>query len=344
MAAPQLENPNRQMSSRDQLRQQFQDMLRGRSTEVTALLPGTFGTDEERRSAVARFLRQLMMAIDRNSALLDCSPSSFWSSALAIAACGLDPSGNGGEAAIVPFKGVATPMVMARGYIVMAIRSGAAKAVDHGVVCEGDDFEYELGSSAHIRHRPALRNRGEPVAAWCIAVLPTGERVYEVMGWDEVMDIRARSRSADKGPWVTDPMEMGRKTVLRRIMKRLPWNSDDLMDRLVGIQRVEDDAFGLPELRQTAELAATKPGLAGLREVAERSKPQALESSSPQDVSNLAEEPQPQATPVPVASTPKSVAAPAMAGQTCPRCSAPVKPEHVADVLRLKSCPECAKR
>lgn len=345
MATQEIQQRTEQrLSPRDQARFALTDMLRGRSNEVLQLLPGTFGSDVEKKEAVARFLRQLIMATDKNLALLDCSPASFFSAALALAACGLDPSGNNGESAIVPFKGVATPMVMARGYVMMAIRSGAAKAIDHGVVCEGDQFDYELGTNAYIRHRPALNNRGEAVAVWCFAVLPTGEKIFEVMGWDEVEAIRARSRSANNGPWVTDPLEMGRKTVLRRIMKRIPWNSDDLMDRLVSVQKAEDGAFGLPDLKP-ADSAPQRSGLAGLRDLASKDAAPALSHQPAQDASKLADGSNPQAEPVRVASTPQSVAAPAkQAGPTCPRCKNPVEPQIADEVLRLGNCPACAPK
>jgi recombination protein RecT len=220
-----------------------------RKHELTALLPGTFGSQEARKEAVARFCRQLLTACERSPALLDpdkCQPDSFWLAALNIAALGLDPSGASGEAAIVPFKGRATPMVMVRGYIVLALRSGAAKAIEHQVVCAADQFDYEFGTSPYIRHKPALADRGPPVAVWAIATLPSGERVFEIMGWSAIEAIRARSRAATDGPWVTDPLEMGRKTVVRRIAKRLPWNAaDDMIERMLTVQRADDDAFGI---------------------------------------------------------------------------------------------------
>jgi phage RecT family recombinase len=313
---------------------------------VTQLLPGTYGTKEAKGEAVARFCRQLMTAVDRNPTLLDCNRNSFWIAGLAIAGVGLDPSGTTGEAAIVPFKGVATPMIMARGYVVLAIRSGAAKKIEHGVVCEGDQFDYEQGSNAYVRHRIALGNRGAPIAVWAIAVLPTGESVTEIMNWEEVNAIRLRSRSADKGPWSTDPLEMGRKTVLRRIMKRLPWNADDLMGQLIEVQKVEDNTFGLGDLDRKPDAlpAPAKAGLAGLRDMAARDV-QALGHEQPQDVSKLATPAQPQAEPVRVASTPASAAAsPKVAGPTCPRCRSAVDPMIADEVERMGNCPACANR
>ncbi len=328
------------------IRSEFAAMVSTRGGELRQLLPGANGDTKERNDALAKFQRQLMTAIDKNPALLDCSPRSFWLASLNIAALGLDPSGNNGEAAIVPFKGVATPMIMARGYVVLAIRSGAAKAIEHNAVCENDLFDYELGSNAYVRHKPALRDRGELIAVWAIATLPTGEKVYEVIGWDEVAAIRARSRSANNGPWVTDPAEMGRKTVLRRIMKRLPWSDDDMMGTLVTVQKDEDAAFGLPELRQSEPVAPPKAGLSGLRDLAAREQQPApaLAQETVQDVSKLAQGGNPQGEPVPVASTPQGARRAATAGHSCPRCGAGVEAAIADEVMKLGNCPACAKR
>lgn len=245
-----------------------ESLLRSRGNMLAQLIPGVVGNADAKKEATARFMRQVMTACQKNSALLDAHPESLWLAACNVAATGLDPSGQTGEAALVPYKGTVTPIIMSRGYIVLALRSGAARAIEHNVVCEGDVFDYEFGSAPFLRHKPALVNRGKPVAVWAIATLASGEKVYEVMGWGEVEAIRARSKSAERGPWATDPLEMGRKTVLRRIAKRLPWNStDNLVEKMLEIQAADDATFGLDDERSEIKPAGeTKGGVAGLKD------------------------------------------------------------------------------
>ncbi len=310
-----------------------ESLLRSRGGELMQLLPGTFADATARKEVAARFMRQVMTACQKNTTLLAAHPESLWLAAANLAAAGLDPSGQTGEAALVPFKGMVTPIIMSRGYVILALRSGAARAIEHNVVCEGDVFDYEFGSSPFLRHKPALSKRGDPIAVWAIATLASGEKLYEVMGWDAVEAIRERSKSKDSGPWVTDTMEMGRKTVLRRIAKRLPWNStDNMVEKMLDIQAADDATFGLDDERtaiQPSPQPAAGKGMDGLRaKVMPKAPSIPVESSEAEGAPTHAagQEPQAVVKPAPVAS-----------GPVCPGCG-----KSGGEIDRvLKSCSNC---
>jgi recombination protein RecT len=57
---------------------------------------------------------------------------------------------------------------------------------------------------------------------YAVAKLKDGGVQFDVMSRAEVDGIRARSKSADNGPWVTDYAAMALKTVVRRLFKFLP--------------------------------------------------------------------------------------------------------------------------
>lgn len=315
-------------------------MAKERAREVMQLLPGTFADPKAKGEAVAKFCRQLMTACEKNPALLDADMGSLWLAALNLAATGLDVSGVTGEAALVPYKGRVTPMIMARGYIVLAMRSGGARAIEHNVVCERDVFDYEFGSAPYLRHKPALSQRGKPLAVWAIATLPTGEQVYEVMGWDEVEAIRSRSKASQNGPWATDPLEMGRKTVLRRIIKRVPFNSTDMMATLVNVQSAEDADFGI-ETEARREIAHTAPatlsvsvagsGMAALKERTGMKAPPAEPAPA-----SATEKPAGEAEP---ARAPSAPAAPPAGHAACPRCKRVQDPATID--RRQGNCAHC---
>jgi recombinational DNA repair protein RecT len=61
---------------------------------------------------------------------------------------------------------------------------------------------------------------------YMIARLKDGSVQTEVMTIEDVNRIRARSQSANDGPWATDYTEMARKTVLKRGCKYLPMSAE----------------------------------------------------------------------------------------------------------------------
>jgi recombination protein RecT len=64
------------------------------------------------------------------------------------------------------------------------------------------------------------------MGVYCVITLKGGERVLEVMTRDEIDRVRARSKAAQSGPWVTDFPMMCRKTVLRRVAHYIPKSSE----------------------------------------------------------------------------------------------------------------------
>src|SRR5690606_39225414 len=122
----------------------------------------------------------------------------------------------------------------------------AGISIDAQVVHENDEFEQTLGDDAAIRHKaPKLGTpRGKPLGVYAIARLPNGMVMREVMDHEQIEQVRAASRAAHGGPWKTWWTEKARKTVIRRLAKRLPiidphiaetiQRDDDLYDFAAG--------------------------------------------------------------------------------------------------------------
>src|SRR5690606_23274926 len=129
------------------------------------------------------------------------------------------------------------PMI---GGILKKIRnSGELLTIAAHVVYERDQFEYALGDDERIEHRPYLGDdRGKPIAVYAVAKTKDGGVYREVMTVGEVEAVRAVSRAKDKGPWIDWWTEMARKTVLRRLSKRLPMSTD-----LEELMRRDDDLY-----------------------------------------------------------------------------------------------------
>jgi recombination protein RecT len=96
------------------------------------------------------------------------------------------------------------------------------------VVYENDHFVVSYGFDEDVTHNPPPldKERGKPIGAYATAVLKDGSRLLEVMSLEEINKVRNVSRSKDRGPWVDWWSEMARKTVMRRLSKRLPMSTD----------------------------------------------------------------------------------------------------------------------
>ena len=178
---------------------------------------------------VQKFLRTTMTAVQMNPELLNCDRRSLLASCMKAAQDGLLVDGR--EAALVIFRTKSGPaaqyMPMIGGLLKKLRNSGELASISAHVAYDGDEFRYELGDEERIVHRPNLdSDRGKPIAAYAIARTKDGAVYREVMSREQIEQVRSVSRARDNGPWVQWWEEMARKTVLRRLMKRLPSSAD----------------------------------------------------------------------------------------------------------------------
>ncbi len=162
-----------------------------------------------------------MVAAAKNPDLYDCTPQSVLQAVMASSQLGLDCTGSLGHGYMVPFNHKCTFIIGYRGMIELAKRGGDLDTIHAHVVYEGDEFSYELGAAPAVHHRPTMGTRGKVIAAYAVARLRAGGFQLEVMTYEDIEEIRSRSKLSHKGPWVTDWREMARKTVIRRIFKYL---------------------------------------------------------------------------------------------------------------------------
>lgn len=169
---------------------------------------------------IDRFERTALTAIQMNPSVCEADRTSLFLAVQKAAADGLLPDGR--EAALAVYGGKVNYMPMVLGIIKRLATAGIS--IDAQVVRENDEFEYALGDDAKVVHRaPKLgTKRGDLIGVYAIAKLPNGMVMREVMDRDQIDQVRASSKSANAGPWKQWYDEMARKTVIRRLAKRLP--------------------------------------------------------------------------------------------------------------------------
>jgi len=205
--------------------------------------------------SVEKFTRVAQTAIQNQPDLANVDRKSLFGAIVRLAQDGLLPDGR--EAAIVKFGNQAQAMPMIAGILKKVRQSGEVAYISAHVVYANDKFKWTLGFDENVEHEPAPLDQepGEPVAAYAVAVLKDGSKLLEVMRKSDIEKVRNVSRSKGNGPWVSWWSEMARKTVMRRLSKRLPM-STDLDD---AFERDETMAFEHAPTPADEEAAPIRP-------------------------------------------------------------------------------------
>lgn len=205
-------------------------LLEKNKDQLLAALPSHIKPD--------RMLRTTLTTLRKTPALTQCSLPSLLGAIMQAAQLGLELDNGLGHAYLVPYKGEATLLVGYKGLLQLARRSGQISEVYAYVVHENDTFEFSLGTSVDIVHKPVMGDRGAMTHVYAVAKLSDGGKQVEVMSKADVDAIRSISRSGRSGPWLQHYEEMAKKTVLRRLCKMLPSSIE--MQRAVSLDEEAD--------------------------------------------------------------------------------------------------------
>lgn len=196
----------------------IQNSLAAAKAQIAA--NAALGIDPDRLIAI------VASAVIRTPALLSCTPQSIVEATIKAARYGLDPSGITGDGFLVPFKDRAEFICGYRGLVKLAMRHPRVKLVEARLVHANDKFEIDFGRDNPVRHKIALKDRGDPIGCYARAFLDGSPPAVEWMDADEINRVRNQSKSYQKfpndSPWTHHWGEMARKTVLRRMIKFLP--------------------------------------------------------------------------------------------------------------------------
>lgn len=266
--------PNQELTVRQELEQlhpQFKQALIG-----TGIAP-------------EKFILTVTTALRLNPDLRNCDRRSLLNAAMRAATDGLLPDGH--QAALVPFDGKVTYMPMIAGIRTKVRRTGEVTSWDVTAVHQKDKFDYELGDSPWIKHKPwnpppiergqeeteeAFKARlrrhvdaGPLTHVYSVATIKGGDKSRDVMSRTEVelvKELYARKNKKGEYPpsWRKSFDEMAKKTIARRHGKQLPMSSD-----VVGLLSRDDGLYDLERARAERvqaprELSARLDFLAGV--------------------------------------------------------------------------------
>ncbi len=194
--------------------------------------------------SVDKFVRTVMTAVQQTPALVNADRTSLFAACMKSASSGLLP--NGSESALVLFGDKVQFMPMIAGQLRLVRNSGELLSITAQIIHEKDVFKYWVDTDGeHLSHEPnMLSDRGPVMGAYALAKTKDNAVYIEVMTLAEINDVKNVSRSKDKGPWAGPfKLEMYKKTVLRRLIKRLPVSTD-----LDGAIKADDETYDISDV------------------------------------------------------------------------------------------------
>lgn len=225
----------------------IQDYIKSMQGEIQKALPSVMTPE--------RFTRITLSALSSNPTLQQCSPKSFLGAMMTAAQLGMEPNTPLGQAYLIPYRNHGNLecqfQLGYKGLIDLAYRSGDVSTIQAHTVYANDTFEYELGLDPKLKHVPAVKDRGEPIAFYAVFRTKDGGFGFEVMSVDDVRQhAKKYSKSFGNGPWQNNFEEMAKKTVLKRALKYAPLKTDFVRglsaDETIKT-KVSEDMFSEPD-------------------------------------------------------------------------------------------------
>lgn len=218
-----------------------------------------------------RLIKTLLVAVNRNPQILECTQASILETINRAAELGLDLSGTLGEAYPVPFNNkIKLPdgkeiwamqcslIIGYRGLEKLAWQSGEVDAIDAEVVYLNDKFVFKKGTEVLVEWSPCLTgDRGAVIGAYACVRMKSGGKLARFLPKSEIEKIRNASKSKSSPAWANWWDEMARKCALKRTLKDAPLSTEKFVS---AIEQDADDGMDLDVLHAATNDAQQRQG------------------------------------------------------------------------------------
>lgn len=192
-----------------------------------------------------RFTRLALTTLRKTPALQRCNPESFVGALLTASALGLEPDVMG-ECYLMPYKGECTLIVGYQGLSKLFWMHPLAARLSAEYVCERDEFDFDKGTDAYIRHKPAVGDRGKVIAYYAIVGLKNGATWFDVFTPAQITKLRGTTKAGT----IPDPEHwMARKTALKQVLKLAPKAT-----QMAAVQSVDEQVGSIQRAAQIAHV------------------------------------------------------------------------------------------
>jgi recombination protein RecT len=168
-------------------------------------------------------LRVALTCFRQTPALNKCTPESIFAAVIQASQLGLEP-GLQGRAYLIPYGTECQFVPGWKGLVELVNRTGRASAWT-GAVFTGDDFDYALGDSPYVKHRPGMEDEPDKLEyAYAIGRVKGAEWAnIEVWTNAKITKHRDRYNKVGKRHYSYTQWEMyARKVPLLQVLKYLP--------------------------------------------------------------------------------------------------------------------------
>lgn len=200
------------------------------------------GGTEQQFNREVNFAVQLLMDSDYLFKCAQQYPEHFVEAMKNVALTGLTLNPELRLGYLVPYKGKVKFQSSYMGKVDILTRSGVVRMIEANLVYDKDNFKVVKGLNPELIHEPDYFNttRGAIKGGYWLAVLPNGQKRFDVMSLSRIDEIKARSeavKSCKGSPWDTDFEEMAKKTIINWAFKSLP--KSGLSEDMVKVLEIE---------------------------------------------------------------------------------------------------------
>lgn len=214
----QIANQTQQVAAKKQP-STIKDFIKVYEGEIAKALPKVMTPE--------RFTRIVTTALTTTPKLASCTPQSFIGSMLQAAQLGLEPNTPLGQAYLIPYGAQCQFQIGYRGMMELAYRGGEIRPIEAHVVYENDEFEFAYGLNPKLVHNPSMSGNGVPEWVYALVRFKDGGYIFEVMRYEDALKHGEKySKTYKNGPWQTEPEEMAKKTVIKKLLKYLPMKTE----------------------------------------------------------------------------------------------------------------------
>jgi recombination protein RecT len=179
-----------------------------------------------------KLIRTAMTLVQTTPALLECTQASILAGIVKAAELGIELTGALGQAYLIPYRSkagtTANFQIGYRGLIELAYRSDRVLRFDARVVYSKDHFSISYSDNPCFNHQPSLGgDPGDIIGFYSSVFFKNNATDIEYMSLNQILEHRDKySKAGGDSPWNTAFTEMAKKTVIRKLAKRLPLCTD----------------------------------------------------------------------------------------------------------------------